>query len=354
MSASWGTKVRYTLFGESHGVAIGVVIDGLPPGITFNWAEIEREMMRRAPGGALATARKEADKVEVQSGLYNGKTTGAPLCAIIVNSNQRSSDYDLEIPVFRPSHGDYGGWVRFEGCNDPRGGGPFSGRLTAPLTFAGAIAKQLLQAEGIHIGAHLQQIGKIQESRFTIEDCTEETLNKLNRQPLPLLDASLQESMKQAILDAKVEGDSIGGQIEVAAVGVPAGKGDLFFGSVESRLGQVLFAIPAVKGVEFGLGFGITGLKGSQANDSWCKDNEQIRTKTNHNGGLLGGLTTGMPLVCRVAIKPTSSIFLPQETVNAAGETCVLELRGRHDPCIVPRALPVVEAALAIVLWDIL
>ena len=192
MSASWGTKVRYTLFGESHGVAIGVVIDGLPPGITFNWAEIEREMMRRAPGGALATARKEADKVEVQSGLYNGKTTGAPLCAIIVNSNQRSSDYDLNIPVFRPSHGDYGGWVRFDGCNDPRGGGPFSGRLTAPLTFAGAIAKQLLQTEGIHIGAHLQQIGQIQETRFSIADCTEETLNKLNRQPLPLLDPTLQ------------------------------------------------------------------------------------------------------------------------------------------------------------------
>lgn len=354
MSASWGSKIRYTLFGESHGTAIGIIIDGLPTGLPLDMEEIEREMARRAPGRAQTTSRKEPDKVEIQSGIYQEKTTGAPLAIRILNQNQRSHDYDQLAHTFRPSHADYGAWVKFSGHNDPRGGGPFSGRLTAPLVFAGAIAKLLLRSQDIHIAAHLEQIGSTKDRRFEKEDLTPDYLQSLIHSSFPLLDATQEEEMRQQIEEASTAGDSIGGIIEAAAIGLPAGKGELFFGSVESRISQLLFSIPSVKGVEFGEGFSFSSMKGSQANDSWQSTESGIQSRTNHNGGILGGLTTGMPLICRAAIKPTSSIFIPQETINSFGEPCTLTLTGRHDPCIALRALPVVEAAIAIALVDIL
>lgn len=354
MSASWGNKIRYTLFGESHGTAIGMVIDGLLAGLPLDMEEIEREMARRAPGRAQTTSRKEPDQIEIQSGIYQGKTTGAPLAIRIVNQNQRSHDYDQLAYTFRPSHADYGAWVKFSGHNDPRGGGPFSGRLTAPLVFAGAIAKSLLRSQEIHIAAHFEQIGSAKDRRFEDNDFKSEIFQALTHSSFPLLDASQEKDMRGQIEEVSEVGDSIGGIIEAAAIGLPVGKGDLFFGSVESRLSSLLFSIPAVKGVEFGAGFAFSSMRGSQANDSWQSTDSRVQSRTNHNGGILGGLTSGMPLICRVAIKPTSSIFLPQETVNSDGDPCTLTLTGRHDPCIALRALPVVEAAIAIALVDIL
>lgn len=354
MSASWGNKIRYTLFGESHGTAIGIVIDGLPPGITIDWKEIHREMARRAPGKLLTTSRQEPDQVEIQSGTYHDQTTGAPLCALIVNKNQRSSDYEQTPLAFRPSHADYGGWIKFSGQNDPRGGGSFSGRLTAPLVFAGALIKSLLRAQGIHLAAHLEQIGSKRDRKFQECDFNQNTFQRLTNSDFPVLDSTKQKAIISEIEDAASQGDSVGGIIEAAAIGLPPGKGELFFGSLESRLSQLLFSIPAVKGVEFGSGFSLAALRGSQANDLWTASDGPIRTKTNHNGGILGGLTTGMPMICRVAVKPTSSIFIPQETVTSHGKPCTLTLTGRHDPCIAVRALPVVESAISLALWDIL
>lgn len=354
MSANWGTKIKYTLFGESHGTAIGIVIDGLPAGLSLDMEEIQREMARRAPGKAQTTSRQEPDQFEIQSGIYQRKTTGAPLAMRILNQNQRSQDYDQLAHTFRPSHADYGAWVKFFSHNDPRGGGVFSGRLTAPLVFAGAIAKSLLRSQHIQIAAHLQQIGSTKDRKFEKDDLAPKIFQDLTHSSFPLLDSSRENSMREEIEEASTAGDSIGGIIEGAAIGLPAGKGELFFGSAESRLSQLLFSIPAVKGVEFGEGFAFASMKGSEANDSWTATKSGIESRTNHNGGILGGLTTGMPLICRVAIKPTSSIFLPQNTVNSSGEPCVLNLTGRHDPCIALRALPVVEAAIAIALVDIL
>lgn len=354
MNASWGTKVSYTLFGESHGTAIGIVIDGLPPGLVVDHEAIEMEMARRAPGQEHTTPRQEPDRVEIQSGVYQNKTTGAPLCARIVNTNQRSSDYAQAPLIFRPSHADYGGWVKFSGHNDPRGGGPFSGRLTAPIVFAGALVKSLLHSQNIHVGAHLEQIGSQRDRRFQEEDFSENVFRQLRDSRFPLLDSAQKQPMIQEIETAAAQGDSIGGIVEAAAIGLPPGKGGLFFGSLESKLSQLLFSIPAVKGVEFGSGFSLASLSGSQANDLWDQTSGRLQTTTNHNGGILGGLTTGMPLVCRVVIKPTSSIFLPQETVTSNGDPYTLTLSGRHDPCIALRALPVVESMIALALWDIL
>lgn len=354
MSASWGNKVRYTLFGESHGTAIGIVIDGLSAGLYLDMEEIRREMARRAPGKAQTTSRKESDQIEIQSGIYQGKTTGAPLAIRILNQNQHSRDYDQLAHTFRPGHADYGAWIKFSGHNDPRGGGPFSGRLTAPLVFSGAIAKSLLRSQDIQIAAHLEQIGSVKDRRFDKDDLTPVLFHSLTHSSFPLLDVLQEQKMRQQIDEVSSAGDSIGGIIEAAAIGLPPGKGDLFFGSVESRISQLLFSIPAVKGVEFGAGFAFASMRGSQANDSWQSEKSGIQSRTNHNGGIIGGLTTGMPLICRVAIKPTSSIFLPQETINSSEEPCTLILTGRHDPCIALRALPVVEAAIALALLDIL
>jgi chorismate synthase len=355
MSGSWGKKVHYSIFGESHGKGIGITIDGLPPGLEIDLTEISRELERRAPGrNPLSTARNEKDAFTIWSGFLNGKTTGSPLCAIIENSDQKSADYESLDWKFRPGHADYTGSIKYNHSNDLRGGGHFSGRLTAPLVFAGAIAKQLLRQQNILIGSHIQRIASIAESKFDAVRINKEILQQLGRQSFPVLEPLLGEKMQESIIAAKSTGDSVGGIIEAAAIHLPAGLGDPFFDSLESTLAHLLFSIPAVKGVEFGSGFALAEMRGSHANDAMYNQDDSIITSTNHNGGILGGITTGMPLIFRVAIKPTPSIALEQHTVNAKGENVSIQVGGRHDPCIVPRAIPVVEAVTAMALWDVL
>jgi len=351
MSNVWGENLTLSIFGESHGTAIGIVIGGLPAGVAFDWAAVQREMKRRAPGGGeLATSRREEDEPEIVSGILNGRTNGAPLCVMIRNADIQSGAYNKDLP--RPGHADLAAFLKYQGYNDYRGGGHFSGRLTAPLVFAGVLAKQLLAGQGVVIGAHIRQIGTIYEQKFAASIDKEALLN-LKQSAFPLLDESLYQPMRQAILDAKAHGDSVGGCIECAAVGLPAGLGEPFFHSLESSIASMLFAIPAVKGVEFGDGFAMAAMKGSEANDQIFNDKGVIKTVTNHNGGINGGISNGMPLVVSVAVKPTPSIAMEQRTVNlATGAEAVLTVKGRHDPCIVPRAVVVVEAALALCLWD--
>ncbi|GAA0180767.1 chorismate synthase [Clostridium sediminicola] len=349
MSGVWGNKVKYSIFGESHGESIGIVIDGLDPGIELDIESIKKEMERRAPGkNKLSTPRNEKDKFEIQSGLFQNKTTGTPLCAIIRNSNQHSKDYSKTKDLLRPGHADYSGRIKYNNFNDYRGGGHFSGRLTAPIVFAGAIAKQILKKKNIHIGSHILSIKNIKDVSFDKTNISESKLKELVRMQFPLLDNSKNDIMQNTILDAKDNKDSVGGIIECASINIPVGLGSPFFQSVESTLSQLLFSIPAVKGVEFGLGFDITELYGSEANDEYYLESDEIKTYSNNNGGILGGITNGMPLVFKVAIKPTPSIAKKQRTVNIdAKENSELEVVGRHDPCIVQRAVPVVEAVTA-------
>ena len=302
MGSTWGNAIKISIFGESHGAGIGVVIDGFPSGVMYDEAFVLREMERRAPGrNRQSTARKEADRPEIQSGIYTGKTTGTPICAVIRNTNQRSGDYAELAAQPRPGHADYTGMLRYKSCNDPRGGGHFSGRLTAPLVFAGALCKLWLRGQGV------------------------------------------------------TEQDSVGGVIECAAVGLPAGIGSPMLDSVESRLASILFGVPAVKGVEFGAGFAFAALRGSHANDPFYEENGAVKTETNNNGGVLGGITSGMPLIVRACIKPTPSIGMAQDTLNLrTGKVEPLSIHGRHDPCIVTRAAPVIEAACAVALADLL
>lgn len=353
MYNSFGNLLRITLFGESHGTGIGVVIDGLPAGLAIDWEAVAFQMARRAPGrDALSTSRKEADLPVIQSGYFDGHTTGTPLCAVISNTNTRSGDYEPNI--LRPSHADYTGSVRYGGFGDYRGGGHFSGRITAPLVFAGAVCRQWLEKEGIAIGAHIAQIETVTDRRFDPCGLTGGQLDALTRMPFPVLDADAGARMQEAILAAKKEADSVGGIIECGITGLAPGLGTPFFGSVESRLSAMLFSIPAVKGVAFGEGFGFAALRGSEANDSFCLDGDAIRTRTNHNAGLNGGITNGMPVVFTVAVKPTPSIGQPQKTVDiAAGAEVEARIHGRHDPCIVQRAVPVVESAAAVVLAEL-
>jgi len=353
MSGSWGKKVHYSIFGESHGKGIGITIDGLPPGLEINLTEVTRELQRRAPGrNPLSTARNERDAFTIWSGFLNGKTTGSPLCAIIENSDQKSADYESLAWNFRPSHADYSGSIKYKGYNDLRGGGHFSGRLTAPLVFAGAIAKQLLQQQNILIGSHIQRIASVTESQFDAVNIDQDILEQLGKQSFPVLNPALGNSMQECILSAKAAGDSVGGVIETAVIHLPAGIGEPFFDSLESTLAHLLFSIPAVKGVEFGAGFSLAEMRGSQANDAMYSQDNIITTSTNHNGGILGGISNGMPLIFRAAIKPTPSIALEQHTVNAKGENVSITVGGRHDPCIVPRAVPVIEAVAAMAIWN--
>lgn len=355
MSGSWGKKVRYTIFGESHGKGIGITIDGLPPGLEIDLTEVVRELERRAPGkNPLSTARNEKDAFTIWSGFLNGKTTGSPLCAIIENKDQKSADYESLAWKFRPGHADYTGSIKYNHFNDLRGGGHFSGRLTAPLVFAGAIARQLLKQQNIFIGSHIQRISSIAESQFDAVAIDKETLQQLGNQTFPVLDPQLGEHMQECILAAKSAGDSVGGIIEAAVIHLPAGLGEPFFDSLESTLAHLLFSIPAIKGVEFGSGFSLAQMRGSQANDALYNQNNHIITSTNHNGGILGGISNGMPLIFRVAIKPTPSISLEQHTVDSSGKNVSIQVGGRHDPCIVPRAIPVIEAVAAMAVWDIL
>lgn len=355
MSGVWGNKIKLSIFGESHGKAIGINIDGLEPGIELDLDYINREMGRRAPGkNKLSTPRKEEDSFQILSGYFNGRTTGTPLCAVIYNTNQHSKDYEKTKNLMRPSHGDFTGYVKYNGFNDYRGGGHFSGRITAPLVFAGAVCKQILEKKGIIIGSHVKSIEKLEDKSFNMVEIDAEKLKALRENPLPVLDENIGSKMQETIIKAREEKDSVGGVIETAVINLPVGIGDPYFDSVESTLAQLLFSVPGVKGVEFGAGFDITELKGSEANDEYYMDGDKIKTFSNNNGGILGGITNGMPLVFRVAMKPTPSISKTQRTVNIeTRENTEIEIIGRHDPCIVPRALPVVEAVTAIAVLDL-
>ena len=348
MANVWGKKLKLSIFGESHGSAIGVVVGGLPPGEAIDFAEIDREMLRRAPGrDAFSTARQESDKVEILSGLYQGKTTGAPLCGLIRNTDARSREYDSKL---RPGHADWTALLKYGGYADMRGGGHFSGRLTAPLVFAGSLAKQVLFRRGITIVCRIVRIGGIADEGTYLQG---DQWEKIAGQNFPVWDVSAKARMMDEIVRAKDDGDSIGGIIEAAAFGLPGGLGDPFFDSMESVIASMIFSIPAVKGMEFGEGFRFADLRGSEANDELYVENGKIGAYTNHNGGILGGITNGMPLTVRVAIKPTPSIAKEQRTVDAATMQPVpLHIRGRHDPCIVPRAVPVIEAGVALSLLD--
>lgn len=356
MSGMYGMNIKMAIYGESHGTSIGLVLDGLPPGLELDLDAIAKEMARRAPGrDALSTPRKEKDAFEIQSGFFEGKTTGTPLCAMIKNSDQHSKDYSLLKDKMRPGHADYAGFVHYKGCNDYRGGGSFSGRLTAPLVFAGAVAKQALAQYGIVVGAHILQIADVQEQRLPATGEEETVLKSLGEKPFPVLDDNIGKKMQQRILDAKASLNSVGGIIETMAINVPAGIGNPYFDSVESRLSHVLFSVPAVKGVDFGDGFDLASMTGAEANDELYYDDGQVKSYSNHNGGITGGITNGMPLVFRTAIKPTPSIAREQRTINLSQqENTTLTITGRHDPCIVQRAVPVIEAVTAWTLWDLL
>ena len=346
--------MRHIIFGESHGPAIGVVLEGVPAGVNVDLDLIQHELARRAPGrNELSTARKEADQVRILSGVFEGRTTGTPLCVVIENTDTRSRDYEKTKDLMRPSHADYTGRVRYGGHNDYRGGGHFSGRLTAPLVAAGAIAKLVLRERDIFVGAHIRQIAGIGDSRI---DCVNGTIERMALKavmdkPFPVFSDERGAAMQAAILSAKKEGDSVGGCVECAVLGLPAGLGAPDYGrNVEGIFAQQLFAVPAVKAVEFGIGRDFAALRGSEANDPFALDEQgRVVTTTNHTGGVNGGITNGMPVVCSVTIRPTPSIAKEQHTVDLAkGESAKLVIQGRHDPCIVHRAVPVVEAACAL------
>jgi chorismate synthase len=349
VSNTWGRNLRLSIFGESHGNGIGIVIDGLPPGFSVDLDEVGRQMARRAPGGILSTPRQEKDTVEILSGLFNGKTTGAPLCGLIRNKDTRSGDYDNSMP--RPGTADLTAHIKYQGYNDYRGGGHFSGRLTAPLTFAGSLARQLLGEKGICIGGHILQVGK--ERGRSFESLDTKLLVKLASMDFPVLDSDSENKMKDEIYRAKEEGDSVGGVIECAAIGHPAGLGSPFFESIESNIASMIFSIPGTKGIEFGKGFRFAEMKGSNANDQIQHDSGKVGTKTNNTGGINGGITNGSPIVFRTVFRPTASISKKQRTINyKTNENVDIEIKGRHDPCIVRRAVVVVESVAALCLLD--
>lgn len=356
MSSMWGSKLKLSIFGESHGEAIGVVIDNLPPGIELNLDCINKQMMRRAPGKSkLSTPRNENDLYHILSGYFNHKTTGAPLCAIIYNEDIKSKDYSVLKDNMRPGHSDYPAHIKYLGFNDYRGGGHFSGRITAPLLFAGAVAMQILEKRNIYIGSRIKSIYNIEDNNFTTEHITEKSLFNFKNMEFPVISDEKGNEMKSEILKAKEEGDSVGGIIETFIINVPAGLGQPFFDSVESKLSHMLFSIPSVKGIEFGNGYDITKMRGSSANDSYYIEKDMILSHSNNNGGIIGGITSGIPVIFRTAIKPTPSISLLQQTINVSlMENTALQIEGRHDPCIVPRALPVIEGAAAIVILDLI
>ena len=355
MSSEFGKILRVSVFGQSHGRAIGVNIDGLPAGEAIDLAELQTFLDRRKPGKSpLSTARKESDAPEFLSGLENGVTCGFPLCAVIRNSDQHSSDYSKLADKPRPAHADYTARVKWGGHADMRGGGHFSGRLTAPLCIAGGIARQILARRGIYVGAHLASVGPEQDAAFPLHP-TKEQFDAVAAKAFPVLDDEAGQRMQDVILAARQEGDSVGGTVECAVIGLPAGLGDPMFEGVENRLAAAIFGIPAVKGLEFGAGFAAAAMRGSEHNDPFLMEDGRVVTATNHAGGILGGITTGMPLTLRAAIKPTPSIARNQQTVSlSAGEDTELTIRGRHDPCIAHRAVPVVEAVTAIVILDLL
>jgi chorismate synthase len=356
MSSVYGNNLLVSIFGQSHSPAIGVCIDGLPAGLKIDLNELGVFLKKRAPGqNAHSTTRKETDEPEFLSGLVDGVTCGAPVTAVIRNSDTRSSDYDQLKDVPRPSHADFTAYVKYGEARDFRGGGQFSGRLTAPLCVAGGICLQLLKKEGISIAAHIVQIGNVTAKPFDPVNVGEDEIRSLQKAEFPVLEAKTAEQMLAAIEAAKKDGDSVGGIIECCAIGLPAGLGDPVFDGIENRLAAALFGIPALKGLEFGNGFAAAALRGSENNDAYYIEGNSVKTRTNRHGGVLGGITSGMPLIFRAAFKPTPSIAKEQDSVSLSRrENVKLSITGRHDPCVVPRAVPCVEAAAAIALYDIL
>lgn len=356
MAATYKNHIELTIFGESHGKAIGIVIGNLPSGIHIDEQEIAKDMKRRAPGqNLMSTARKEADRVEIISGLQDGITTGAPLTGIIYNRDQHSKDYSLLKSYMRPGHSDYPAYVKYHGHNDVRGGGHFSGRITAPIVFAGNIAKQILKQKGIRVGAHILSIGSIQDKKFDM-NINDDILDALLEKPYPTLDNGVFSKMEETILQARRDLNSVGGKVECVALHVPAGIGEPFFDSLESHLSSLMFSIPAVKSVSFGDGDVIDTMYGDEANDEYYYDEQGIvKTMTNHNGGITGGISNGMPITVTVSFKPTPSIAKKQNTINVeTKENVELEIKGRHDPCIVQRAVVVVEAMMALGILDMM
>lgn len=351
MKNTFGNAVTLTLFGESHGEGIGCVLDGLTPGMEVSEEAIRRALDKRRPAGAISTGRREPDEFRIVSGAVNGKATGTPLCILIPNVAQRSSDYAGKT-VYRPGHADFTADMKYHGFQDVRGGGHFSGRITAPLVAAGAVLRGALEKKGIVIGTHIASIHGVEDAPFA---GTDEEMKYLEDAPFPTLSPEAGERMQEEVLLAKQKGDSVGGVLETVVKGMPAGVGEPWFDTVESLLSHALFSIPAVKGVGFGAGFGFAELYGSQANDAFVNENGVIRTRTNQNGGINGGITNGMPLVFRTVVKPTPTISAQQDTVDGVTkEAVLLSSGGRHDPCIVHRARIVQESVTALVLFDAL
>ncbi|MEE0515378.1 MAG: chorismate synthase [Emergencia sp.] len=326
MASIYGNNIKISIFGQSHSAAIGVTVDGLPAGFAVDMEKLQDFLDRRAPGNSeFSTPRKEADRPEFLSGLVGNVTCGAPLTAVIRNTNTRSGDYDNIRDIPRPGHADYTAHMKYKGFEDVSGGGHFSGRLTAPLCIAGGIIMQILESKGISVQAEILEIGGNRENPF------------------------------DTISEAKAEGDSVGGIISCTVTGLPAGIGEPMFDGIENRIAQAVFAVPAVKGIEFGAGFESARMRGSENNDEFCYEDGAVKTKTNNHGGVLGGISSGMPVVFRVCIKPTPSIVKEQRSISYSKEQdAVLSVRGRHDPCIVPRAVPCIEAAAAIAVYDLM
>lgn len=355
MSSTFGKVIELSLFGESHGELVGITINGLAPGLALDLSKIQNEMAKRQSRGDISTARKEADEIHIVSGFFNGYTTGTPLTILIENQSTHSKDYSKTKDILRPSHADYTAYEKYLGYQDYRGGGHFSGRLTAPIVAAGAICKQILASKGIYIGSHIQSLKGIQDASFSPDFQTiQEEIQYIDKAEFPVLDASKAENMKECILQHKQQLDSVGGILESAIFGLPSGIGEPFFNSIESTLAALLYSVPAVKGVEFGLGFEFAKYSGKECNDAWRIENGRIVSKTNHNGGINGGISNGMPIILRTVIKPTPSIYAPQESVNyLTKEETILQIEGRHDPAIIHRARVVVDSMLSIGILDL-
>ena len=352
MSSTYGERLKLSIFGQSHGPAIGMTLDGIPAGLPVNMEQLQQFLNRRAPGqNETTTPRKEPDKAEFLSGIVDGYTCGAPICGIIANTNTRSGDYSNLKDCPRPGHADLTAQIKYGGFQDVAGGGHFSGRLTAPLCIAGGLCKQWLEAMGIRIGAHIVAIGGVVDEPVYL-DWANPDLDLIHKD-FPVVNPESEVKMKEAIAAAKADDDSVGGLIECIITGLPAGLGEPMFGGMESKIAQIVYGIPAIKGLNFGSGFAGAYMRGSENNDQYVIENGQIRTKRNYAGGILGGITNGMPLVFEVAVKPTPSISMEQKSVCLSTmEETTLTVKGRHDPCIVPRAVPVVEAAAAIAIYD--
>lgn len=352
----WGNKIKISLFGESHGKSVGVVVEGLPCGFEIDMEELLLCMERRKPkSDDFSTKRNESDEFTILSGVFKGKTTGSPLCALINNNDVNSDSYIKVENTPRPGHADYTSYVKYQGFADIRGGGHQSGRLTAPLVLAGGICKQILKSKGIYLCSHIYSIDNIYDTPLDKLNFNSQYYEKLRLNSFPVLNDEAERKMKRAISYIKKHGDSIGGILECGVYGIPAGVGEPIFEGLESVISSIIFSIPAVKGIEFGSGFEVSNLRGSENNDEFYYSDSSVKTKTNNCGGILGGVSNGMPIIFKAAIKPTPSISLEQNTVNLlTKENCKINISGRHDACIVPRACEAVEATCAIAILDML